>query len=1239
MLTSRLPLKNWQGFIATIVLIASLLSWASIVAAEPPQPTPTPTRAPFAYGMSFLSPGGQVGTTYRGAPDSAVALATADPVELVAEALARINDARRAAGLPSLLPSEALTDSAAGHAADLLTNSSFEHRGSDGSWPAERATRHGHPSACLGENLAVGYATAPATVDAWLADDGSRANLLDPRFTHVGLAFVHNGPWHNYWVLVLGDPPAYRPGRVLTRFRSSMTAAGVQGTLAQVNATSLGQIGSLDVERLAVPVGQEAAVVTALQQNPAIAFAELDYRVQAILEPNDPNYTGRWWWGSIQAPDAWDVTTGSDSIVVAVIDTGVDLDHPDLAAKIVPGYDFANDDDDPDDDYGHGTHVAGIAAAVTNNGSGVAGLSWGARIMPLKVLDSSGSGWISDVASGITYAADHGAQIINMSLGSYASSGVMSDATDYAHDHGVFIAAAAGNDGDNTLLYPAANEHVVGVAAITSSDARAYFSNYGSHVDVAAPGVSIYSTYPGAYASFSGTSMATPFVSGLAALVLSMNDSLMPDEVETIIEQTADDLGDPGRDDYYGWGRINAYQAVITITPHSLAGAVHTLAGHGVAGVLITIAGSQTFTATTDGDGRFGRADLPWGAYVVTPSLADLAFSPLTRTVVISNADVTGVAFTAQIYETFDLDGTIRTGKGDGLPGAEIVVASDHLRLTTTTDAQGHFAQTGLISDTYTLTPTATGQVFNPPATTVALGSEPVSSQDFEAASLIISGTVRDRADRGVAGVLMTLSRVGLTTALTTTTNAGGGYEFTAVVSGTHVLTPTLDGATFDPPAQTVEITTTNRTGIDFTRTGSVIYLPLVFRNFSTTVYPDDPYFENGTQWGLHNTGQSGGTDDADIDAPDAWGLSTGDSSVIVAIVDTGVDIDHSEFSGRLTVDRWDFVNNDNNPDDDEGHGTHVAGIATATGDNGQGVAGVAWGVRIMPVKVLDHEGSGSSWDVADGVSYAADHGAQVINLSLGGPGKSTTLQNAINDAYAKGVLVVAATGNDGGNVISYPAGDSHVLGVASTTRYDSRSSFSNYGWHVDIAAPGSSIYSTYMGGGYGYKSGTSMATPFVAGLAGLIYSKYPAYTPDQVAQAIVHNADDLGSPGRDDSYGCGRINAHRSLLDGAVSSGCSGWGGLAIESAPLQTAPPADAEFRAGVLLVKFQDVASLAERENVLAAHGLTSLDVIEGLGVHLLAVPEGQELALVEALNADPAIVYAEPDYKVYAMPPQP
>jgi subtilisin family serine protease len=407
---------------------------------------------------------------------------------------------------------------------------------------------------------------------------------------------------------------------------------------------------------------------------------------------------------------------------------------------------------------------------------------------------------------------------------------------------------------------------------------------------------------------------------------------------------------------------------------------------------------------------------------------------------------------------------------------------------------------------------------------------------------------------------------------------------------------------------------------------------------------PNDPYFTSGGLWGLHNTGQSGGKVDADIDAPEAWGINRGSSTVIVAVLDSGVDLDHPDFSGRLTSG-WDFVNNDNNPNDDQGHGTHVAGTVAARGNNSLGVVGVAMEARVMPVKVLDSSGSGSYYGIIQGINYATNNNADVINMSLGGTSYSSALQDAINRAYNNGVLVVASSGNCGDSYYyfngcsyqdqtNYPGAMNHVLAVASTTRTDAQSSFSTQGYYVDIAAPGSTIWSTCMGGGYCTKSGTSMASPHVAGLAALISSQYPAYSPDQVARAIVHNADDLGSSGHDQMFGCGRINAYKSLTNGAVTSGCGGWGGLSITSQPHTINE--EAPYQPGVLLVTFAEGSSQSSQEALLSTEGLVALDVIESLGIYMVSVPVGEELNMMAQLEENAAVAHAEPNFLVQALP---
>ena len=266
-----------------------------------------------------------------------------------------------------------------------------------------------------------------------------------------------------------------------------------------------------------------------------------------------------------------------------------------------------------------------------------------------------------------------------------------------------------------------------------------------------------------------------------------------------------------------------------------------------------------------------------------------------------------------------------------------------------------------------------------------------------------------------------------------------------------------------------------------------------------------------------------------------------------IAVIDTGVDLGHPDLSSKL-VAGYDFANGDNDPQDDEGHGTHVAGIAAAATNNNVGVAGVAWGAHLMPVKVLDSSGSGYTSDIAQGITWAVDHGARILNLSLGGPGYSSTLADAVAYAYTRNALVIAAAGNEylTGNPTSYPAAYPNVLAVAATTDQDGHASYSNTGFYVDVSAPGGDptsssdanpghwIYSTYWrGSGFSYvgAAGTSMAAPHVAGLAALIWSIHLDWTNDQVQQAIIATAVDLGVPGRDDIFGYGRINAYAAVL------------------------------------------------------------------------------------------------------------
>ena len=302
-----------------------------------------------------------------------------------------------------------------------------------------------------------------------------------------------------------------------------------------------------------------------------VEYAEPNYLVQSLgTIPSDPYFDRQYGLEAVKAPEAWDYSTGSNLVTLAVIDTGVDLDHPDLAAKIVSGVDIANGDQIPNDDHGHGTYVAGVAAAVSNNGLGVAGVSWGARLMPVKVLDQAGNGSYADLAAGIIWAVDHGAQVINLSLGGYSPSQVLLDAVEFADQQGVIQVAAAGNTGSGSILYPARYAQVLAVGATNELDQRAPYSNYGPEIVLVAPGTGIYTTaLGGGYGGNTGTSMAVPYVSGLASLLVGMPRPYSPAQIAYEMESTALDLGPTGRDAYYGYGLIQMDDALELARPTS----------------------------------------------------------------------------------------------------------------------------------------------------------------------------------------------------------------------------------------------------------------------------------------------------------------------------------------------------------------------------------------------------------------------------------------------------------------------------------------------------------------------------------------------------------------------------------------------------------------------------------------------------------------------------------------------
>ncbi|MCB9845896.1 MAG: S8 family serine peptidase [Phycisphaeraceae bacterium] len=348
-----------------------------------------------------------------------------------------------------------------------------------------------------------------------------------------------------------------------------------------------------------------------------VRYAHPNYITETCETPNDPLFNQQYGPQIVNAPDAWDIEPGSPDVVLAIADTGLNFAHEEFqGGRIwenpgeipgngidddangyiddINGRDCINDDNTmTDTQNGHGTHVAGISAAGTDNGVGIAGMARGVKLMILKVFQSNGGGTWEAITEAIYYATDNGANVLNYSGGGGGGDGALSDACTYAFNNGMPVVAAAGNNGSGSNFYPAAYSGVIAVAATDSNDDRAGFSNFGNWVDVAAPGVDVLASYvpsSNSYDSLSGTSMSSPHVAGLVALILSINPDLTPQEVTDLLHDNAVDLGSPGFDQQYGYGRIDAL-ATLEAVP---GGCPADIDGDG----------------DTDGDDFFGYLDL-----------------------------------------------------------------------------------------------------------------------------------------------------------------------------------------------------------------------------------------------------------------------------------------------------------------------------------------------------------------------------------------------------------------------------------------------------------------------------------------------------------------------------------------------------------------------------------------------------------------------------------------------------
>jgi subtilisin family serine protease len=676
------------------------------------------------------------------------------------------------------------------------------------------------------------------------------------------------------------------PGQYVVRFAPGAAVSALGRVQARTGARVVSSLPQLGIATLRLP---SLAAARAAAQEPGVLWVEPNLRRHVLLpEPNDPAYNqldptlpldpdmATWFeWDAriIQAHEGWSVwpnryytagSKGADAVRIAVIDTGIDYTHPDFAnagnastnsadgGQLDRGLDrsfFAGQTtNEAPDEYGHGTHVAGIAAAATNNARGVTGVGYNATVMSLKVLDASGTGSASDLARAIVYAADNGALIVNLSLGDYAYSQAEQDAVNYAWSKGTLCIAAAGNDGSGTTPnYPAALTRVLAVSATAHEERLALYSNWGDYVGVAAPGgdfdfttgwfLPVYSTMPtyhvtlnlpeyGAardYDYLQGTSMASPQVAGLAALVAgskgwTQSTPGAPVKIWQAIQRGADSLGGGSEwNPFYGHGRINVYNTLnLDNEPNPRGAATGCVVGQvryrdtAVQNATVRAVRQGTgeeFVASSRADGGYRIVNALAGTYTVTATFFSESLS-IGAVEVTAGCDIPGVDFNiggaAPPAPPYSISGRVHEN-GPGVGGVSVTGGG----AATTTAANGSYTLLVHAAGTYTLTATGSDHTFTPEQHVVTVGPNR-TGVDFSATRVrfTISGTVTDNGTP-VSGVTVTGGGVSVTT------GANGTYALSGLVSGTYTVTASKTEYAFTPAEHVVTVGP-NRPGVNF---------------------------------------------------------------------------------------------------------------------------------------------------------------------------------------------------------------------------------------------------------------------------------------------------------------------------------------------------------------------------------------------------------------------------------------
>jgi thermitase len=434
-------------------------------------------------------------------------------------------------------------------------------------------------------------------------------------------------------------PKKYAPGEILVKFKTGVSKAEIDSMNRFYGVSVIKHIDAINVYRLKIPgTNTVPEMVEWYSADPRCSYAEPNYIGEGgDFVPNDSSFPQQWHLDNtgqtggtvdadIDAVEGWQITRGSSAVVVAVLDTGIDSDHPEFQGRIIPGFDFVNEDSDPEADHPHGAQVSGILAANADNGFAVAGVDHRAKILPVKILNSQNSGTTADLVQGLLFAAAQGAHVVNMSLINYPLTSALNDALQFARDAGAILIACAGNGGigNADVSGPGASPLTISVGATDHNDARASFSGTGQALDVVAPGLGIrtvlFNSSQDQTSNFSGCSAATPVVSGIVSLLLSLDLSLAHEDVYTILTQTAEDMvgppseDTPGRDDFFGFGRVNMHAALLKVavsrslcsllgndpTPSLLDQDIFTFAG--TAGDQVTVRVQQAPTGVYSGE-------------------------------------------------------------------------------------------------------------------------------------------------------------------------------------------------------------------------------------------------------------------------------------------------------------------------------------------------------------------------------------------------------------------------------------------------------------------------------------------------------------------------------------------------------------------------------------------------------------------------------------------------------------